>query len=171
MVDKKYQSEKETKIYAGFVKRLIAAFVDFLFVTAITLFFRLLFILTIFLIFLILRTGPGSIMQIDKKVFIVVLVLVTPILIFIRMLVAWLYFAIMESSNLQATLGKMALGIKVTNLDRNKISFARATGRHFGKYISLAIFGIGFIMIAFTPRHQGLHDILAETLVLKKEQQ
>lgn len=80
----------------------------------------------------------------------------------------WLYAAGMESSSYQATLGKMALGLKVTDLRCNRISFARATGRHFAKWLSALILMIGFIMVAFTERKQGLHDMLAGTLVVKK---
>jgi uncharacterized RDD family membrane protein YckC len=78
---------------------------------------------------------------------------------------SWLYAALMESSSYQATLGKMILGLKVTDLNGNRISFERATGRHFAKWLSAMILFIGFIMIAFTERKQGLHDMLAETLV------
>lgn len=78
---------------------------------------------------------------------------------------SWLYSALMESSSYQATVGKMILGMKVTDLTGNRISFERATGRHFAKFLSAVIFGIGFLMVAFTERKQGLHDILAETLV------
>jgi uncharacterized RDD family membrane protein YckC len=79
----------------------------------------------------------------------------------------WLYEAFMESSTYQATLGKMIFGMKVTDLYGNRISFGRATGRHFAKYISGFILCIGFIMVAFTERKQGLHDIIAGTLVRK----
>lgn len=78
----------------------------------------------------------------------------------------WLYFALMESSEKQATLGKMAMGIIVTDLDGNRISFGRATGRFFSKIISCAILFIGYLMAAFTERKQALHDIMAGTLVL-----
>ena len=81
---------------------------------------------------------------------------------------SWLYGALMESSPYQATLGKMALGMKVTDLYGNRISFARATGRHFAKYISMITLCIGFIMVGFTERKQGLHDMIAGTLVLKQ---
>jgi uncharacterized RDD family membrane protein YckC len=74
----------------------------------------------------------------------------------------------MESSARQATLGKMALGIVVTDLDGNRIGFGRATGRYFAKILSALILLIGFIMAAFTQKKQGLHDIIAGTLVVKK---
>jgi len=78
---------------------------------------------------------------------------------------SWLYEAFMESSSYQATLGKMIFGMKVTDLNGNRISFERATGRHFAKWLSTMIFGIGYIMVGFTERKQGLHDLLAGTLV------
>jgi uncharacterized RDD family membrane protein YckC len=78
---------------------------------------------------------------------------------------SWLYEAFMESSSYQATLGKMIFGMKVTDLNGNRISFERATGRHFAKWLSTIIMCIGFIMVGLTDRKQGLHDLLAGTLV------
>lgn len=78
----------------------------------------------------------------------------------------WLYFAACESSAWQATLGKRALGIRVTDLAGSRISFLRATGRYFGKLLSAFMLCFGFLMVAWTQRKQGLHDMLAQTLVL-----
>jgi uncharacterized RDD family membrane protein YckC len=86
----------------------------------------------------------------------------------VSIVVDWLYFALMESSTAQASVGKMALGIKVTDLAGNKISFARATGRYFGRVLSGLLLCVGFLMVAFTDRKQGLHDMMAGTLVTKK---
>lgn len=80
---------------------------------------------------------------------------------------SWLYEAGMESSTRQATLGKMVVGVKVTDLEGNRISFARATGRHFARILSGAILFIGYIMAGFTERKQALHDMVAGTLVQK----
>jgi uncharacterized RDD family membrane protein YckC len=80
----------------------------------------------------------------------------------------WLYEAFMLSSDRQATLGKMALGLKVTDLNGQPISFGRATGRHFAKFLSGLVACIGFIIAAFTERKQALHDMLASTLVVKE---
>jgi len=80
----------------------------------------------------------------------------------------WLYEAFMLSSEWQATVGKRAMSIAVTGIDGNRISFARATGRHFAKWISVFTLGIGFIMIAFTAKKQALHDMIAETLVVNR---
>jgi uncharacterized RDD family membrane protein YckC len=83
--------------------------------------------------------------------------------------IAWLYFALMESSIHQATLGKMAMGIHVTDMGEGRISFARATGRHFAKIISGLTLGIGYIMAAFTERKQALHDMMAGCLVIRNK--
>jgi len=82
---------------------------------------------------------------------------------------AWLYSALLESSSRQATLGKMAFGIRVTDLNGQRIGFGRATGRYFGKIVSSITFGIGFVMAGFTRRRQALHDKIAGTLVLRKD--
>ncbi len=79
----------------------------------------------------------------------------------------WLYFAVLESSSMQGTLGKKALGMIVTDLDGGRIGFGRATGRYFAKILSALILMIGFVMVAFTARKQGLHDLIAGTLVHK----
>jgi uncharacterized RDD family membrane protein YckC len=80
----------------------------------------------------------------------------------------FVYFAAMESSTSQATIGKIALGIQVTDLQGNRISFGKALGRNLAKILSALILYIGFIMAAFTARKQALHDMIAGTLVVQK---
>jgi uncharacterized RDD family membrane protein YckC len=80
----------------------------------------------------------------------------------------WMYEAFMLSSEWQATVGKRAMSIVVTGIDGNRISFARATGRHFAKILSTFILCIGYVMAAFTAKKQALHDLLAETLVVQR---
>jgi len=82
------------------------------------------------------------------------------------LVVMWLYFAVLESSRHQATLGKLALGLRVTDLVGSPISFGRASGRFFGKWLSVLPLYLGFVMAGFTARKQTLHDIVAGTLVL-----
>jgi uncharacterized RDD family membrane protein YckC len=89
-------------------------------------------------------------------------------LILIRTVLNWLYYALLESSAWQATLGKKALGLEVTDLEGRRISFGRATGRFFAKMISALILWIGFIMAGFTEKKQALHDMIAGTLVIRK---
>lgn len=80
----------------------------------------------------------------------------------------WLYFALQESSERQATIGKRAVGIYVTDLQGRRIAFGQATGRYFSKILSGLILDIGYIMVAFTEKKQGLHDMIASTLVMRR---
>lgn len=80
----------------------------------------------------------------------------------------WLYFALLESSTWQATLGKKALGLYVTDIYGARIGFGRATGRYFAKFISGLTLSIGYIMAGFTEKKQALHDMIASCLVLRK---
>lgn len=84
------------------------------------------------------------------------------------LLFGWAYFAGMESSSLRGTISKLAIGAYVTDLDGNRISFAQATGRYFGKIVSGLLLGIGYIMAGTTDRKQALHDKMADCLVMKK---
>jgi uncharacterized RDD family membrane protein YckC len=81
----------------------------------------------------------------------------------------WIYEAGMESSSKQATLGKMALGLKVTDEHGRRITFARASARYFSKILSRMILFIGYIMAGFNARKQALHDMIAGTLVRRAE--
>jgi uncharacterized RDD family membrane protein YckC len=83
--------------------------------------------------------------------------------------VTWIYHAWMESSPYQGTLGKMALGLIVTDLNDQPVTFGRASGRFFARIISNLIpLGIGYIMAGFTEKKQALHDMIAGCLVLRK---
>lgn len=82
-------------------------------------------------------------------------------------LFCWVYFAGFESSRRGATLGKRAVGIRVTDLSGKRISFARASARYYAKFLSAALFCVGFCMIIWNRHRRGLHDMLARTLVLK----
>jgi uncharacterized RDD family membrane protein YckC len=80
----------------------------------------------------------------------------------------WLYFAFMESSYNQATLGKLACGLAVTDLEGQRISFARATGRHFAQFFCGLTLGLGYAMVGWTRQKRGLHDFIAGTLVVRR---
>ena len=80
----------------------------------------------------------------------------------------WLYYALLESSSKQATVGAMALGFFVTDLEGKRISFPRATVRCFGMILSVVTFGIGFLMCAFTEKKQCLHDMIAGCLMNRR---
>lgn len=137
--------------YAGFFKRWVAFILDMLFIGFVT------FFIMFFLGFIVggAMGDTSSVETFSKMGFWADIVFV------------WLYYAGLESSERQATFGKSILGIYVTDGNGGRISFAQATIRHFSKYIS-SIFFIGFIMIAFTARKQGLHDLIADTLVVNR---
>ena len=128
--------------YAGFWRRFIASVVDSILLTTA-------FNILMWFVF------PESLKS--KQIFLFVITIIP----------TWLYYALLESSAKQGTLGKIILGMKVVDYNNQRISFARATGRYFSKIISAVILMIGFIMVAFTSRKQGLHDIIAGTLVVK----
>jgi uncharacterized RDD family membrane protein YckC len=80
---------------------------------------------------------------------------------------SWLYYAVLESSSKQSTYGKRILGLQVTDENGSRISFARASGRFWGKLLSYILL-LGFIAAAFTKRKQAFHDKWAHTLVVRK---
>ena len=104
----------------------------------------------------------------------IILIVIEIVLIFIPIIgwiatffVTWLYFAIQHSSSKQATLGMRALDIQITNEKHEKIGFWRATGNFYLTVISSLILFIGFFMIAFTSRKQGLHNLISRTICIK----
>ena len=139
----------EFKGYAGFWKRFAAAIID-VFILMVAGFMIGGFVGLIFGLLTGTSEGTGTLGSI------------------VGIILNWLYFAIMESSSKQGTLGKMALGIKVTDLSGDAISFGRATGRYFGKIISTIIILVGYLMVAFTAKKQALHDMMAGCLVVNK---
>ena len=99
------------------------------------------------------------------------LVLIVPCLLvswipFMPFVLQWLYFSLFHSSQHQATLGMMALNIKIYNENEECISFGRATGRYFSTPLSALILFIGYFIIGWTLRKQGLHDKIARTIHL-----
>lgn len=90
-------------------------------------------------------------------------------LLLIMFVLAWLYYAGLESSAWQGSVGKRLMRLLVTDVYGRRITFGRATGRYFGKIVSgLALF-VGYLMAAFTERKQALHDLMAGTLVVRQE--
>jgi uncharacterized RDD family membrane protein YckC len=148
--------------YAGFWRRLAAHLID-----------KLLIGIVLLIVFVPLFAMIGiSVMSHDSfddtsASFVVALISAYFVAIVLAIIGEWLYFAIMESMK-GATIGKMALGIKVTDMNGERISFGRATGRYFGKILSSLTLCVGYIIIGFSQQKQGLHDIIARTLVVMK---
>ena len=84
------------------------------------------------------------------------------------LLVHFLYYTVLEASRIKGTLGKKVLGLKVTTLSGGRISYFKACTRYLGRWLSLGLFGAGFLMALTNPRHQTLHDIIAGCTVRVK---
>lgn len=146
-------------LYAGFWLRVVAYLIDY---------FALSFVCGVVIWILLIAAGasllsggasPAAI-GVAISIFVIGLLLLIP--------AGWLYFALLESSSWQATLGKKALSLYVTDLNGQPIGFGRATGRFFGKILSGMILDVGFMMAGFTEKKQALHDMLASTLVVRR---
>jgi len=88
--------------------------------------------------------------------------------ILISAIIGILYYVLMETSKFQGTVGKIALGLKVTDMNGGKLDVSKSLIRNLGKIISGLILYVGYIMAGFTEKKQALHDMLANTLVVKK---
>lgn len=137
-----------TAAYAGFWIRVGAALIDGILVG----------IVTNIVLFLIRMATGASDDSLTPATFVSIIVAIG---------IGAAYYIVMESSERQATFGKMALGLKVTDMDGARISPGTATVRYLAEILSGLILLIGYIMVAFTPKKQALHDILAKTLVVK----
>jgi len=153
------------RVYAGFWLRLVAHLIDGLITSLVVM---------ALLVPIALLTGLGGALRgfhPDREpdpAMIFAFVSSISTLILIGVLGAWLYYAYCESSEWQATPGKKVLNLVVTDLNGNRISFGRASGRFFAKMISgLIPLGIGYIMAGFTEKKQALHDMIASCLVLR----
>ena len=147
--------------YAGFWRRVLATIIDGLIVGAVQTVFQFILIGVGVINMSDLQADPGTA---EYRHYIAVIWILGGVMFIVQML----YFAIMESCSKQATLGKMVLGIVVTDTDGKRVSFGRALGRNLGKIISSIILLIGYFMIAFTEKKQGLHDIMADCLAVVK---
>ncbi len=145
--------------FAGFWMRFLAFVIDHFILS----FGGFLLALPIILI-LGLASSAGSPRAAEEFFGASVMLLLFPL----NILMNWLYEAAFTSSARQATPGKMALSLVVTDLAGGRISFGRATGRFFGRYLSSFTLLIGYLIQPFTEKRQALHDLLAGTLVLRR---
>jgi len=152
-------SQARPVLYAGFWRRFVAMIIDGL------VFMPLILIVVLTSGLLGIAMQPRVDLEGLAGAFFTFGVIIFMCLLFVG---NWLYHTAMESSHYQATLGKKALGIIVTDMNGNRISFARANGRFFGKWVSGMIMNIGYLMAAFTEKKQALHDLLAGCLVVMK---
>jgi len=154
-----YQYAQAGVRYGGFWVRVLAAIIDAIIVSVVLAPLKVMFGLGGFAL------NGFDVHDFHGGMALPYLIFGTGVFALLKLSANWLYEALMESSSYQATLGKMIFGMKVTDLSGKRISFARATGRHFAKIISVLTLFIGFIIVGFTERKQGLHDMIAGTLV------
>jgi len=152
--------------YAGFWVRLLALLID----SVVMSFGFVLILIPLFFLTglgaLVSRISPDEELN-EAGIFLIIgsIFLVSVVAI----AVTWLYHAWMESSEWQGTVGKKALGLVVTDMAGQRVSFGRATGRHFGKIVTNMVpLFIGYILAGFTAKKQALHDMLAGCLVLRR---
>ena len=144
-------------VYAGFWKRVAAYVIDY---------FVLLIPSTLIGAVLAVALGASMGAAGSGESAIEVLAQLTSGLI--NLSISMAYYTWFHASQGGATLGKMAVGIKVVRSNGERLTKARAFGRYWGAMLSSIIFGIGFLMAAFTERKQGLHDMISDTLVVDR---
>jgi uncharacterized RDD family membrane protein YckC len=144
--------------YAGFWRRLAAFLIDTVLLAAAS--YAVGFVLVLFAFASVFAAGQS--LSDDKLTGITIGAYV------IEVVLVWLYYAGLESSPWQATIGKRVMRLAVTDVEGRRISFARATGRYFAKLLSVLTLFIGFVIAAFTRRKQALQDLLAGTLVYQR---
>ncbi|MEL7197663.1 MAG: RDD family protein [Pseudomonadota bacterium] len=142
--------------YAGFWIRFVAYIIDYV----VMMIFQ-------FIVFAIVGVSAFGATSLDPAAGDVFATTVGVIAYLVIVLAGVAYFVIMESSSKQATIGKMALGLIVTDENGGRITWLRALGRYFAKILSALIMLIGYIMIGFTEEKTGLHDIICTTRVVK----
>jgi uncharacterized RDD family membrane protein YckC/predicted RNA-binding Zn-ribbon protein involved in translation (DUF1610 family) len=152
--DHGHQNTGRNLVHAGFWLRVVAIIIDWFLIT----------VLTVIVVAIMILVGilpgdqpPGNAGQDEENAIILILVVLM-----------WTYMTVMESSPLQGTLGKLALGLIVTDEFGQRISFGRAAGRNAARFLSDSTCSIGYIIAGFTERKQALHDLIAGCLVIKK---
>ncbi|AJE53976.1 hypothetical protein NS115_02325 [Paenibacillus jamilae] len=149
-------SDSVRKIYGGFWVRTAAFMIDLIILFAIVL----------------LVGGTFSIipvlLDIEETGFILEFFIWMPLILWL--VLPWLYCGFLESSKVQATPGKLVFSLVVVNSKGNRLGFLHASGRYWIKVISFMLVHIIYIVVAFTAKKQGVHDLCAKTLVVNKKE-
>lgn len=149
--------------YAGFLVRFVAYFIDGLILSV------LMFAIMIVVIFaMALLVGVTGVISDSENGLSAVFGCMYCLSAILMIAMYWLYFAFFESSRYMGTPGKILLGIKVTDESGDRISFVKASFRFFAKVLTGSLFYLGFITILLSSKKQGLYDMVAGTIVVKK---
>ena len=165
-VDAGYPTMALPSPYAGFWLRFVAHLIDSIVLSVV---YGVLFLIGIAMVGVESLESMARGMENGDAAPSAAFIMMMLFVLFLGTIASWLYYAYMESSLNQGTLGKMALGLIVTDLQGRRIRFGRATGRFFAKIVTgLIPLGIGYMMAGFTEKKQALHDMIVGTLVLRK---
>jgi uncharacterized RDD family membrane protein YckC len=159
--------ENESTEYAGFWIRFIAYIIDS-FIIGFLEFIIVLPLLGLFGVKVFELSTLRDLEKADPDLLVPVIASAITGLSLTVLLITWFYYALLQSGARQATVGKMALGLKVTDVNGDRLTFARASLRYFSKILSGLFMMIGYIMAGFTPKKQALHDYIANTYVVRK---
>lgn len=156
------------KEYAGFWLRFVAYIIDYIIIWAVQAFVAIPILAAVGITFVQNAGNMDNMTESDMVGMLMGFVAAASATALLTTILVVLYFTLMESSKYQATVGKLALGLIVTDENGGKLDFVKALIRNLCKIISSMILMIGYIMVGFTEKKQGLHDIIAKTLVVKK---
>ncbi|MFB3813747.1 MAG: RDD family protein [Terriglobales bacterium] len=147
--------------YGGFWIRVLATIIDGLVLGMV--------LAPLFVIIFVTSGAAGGAAAGDPQAATMAIMSLMPMFMLLPVAVGWLYEALMVSSSKQATLGHLVLHMKVVDKSGERLSFMHATGRYFAKLINNLTFYIGWLLVAFTERKQGLHDMIAGTYMIKTQ--
>jgi uncharacterized RDD family membrane protein YckC len=153
--------------YAGFWLRFVALVIDGI-IVGVAQSFIIVPILGVFGFNLANNLQDGDMSEAEAIGMVASIMATMGTTILISGILAMLYYVLMETSKYQATVGKIALGLKVTDLNGEKLDVTKSLIRNLSKIISGLILYIGYIMAGFTDKKQALHDMIASTLVVKR---
>ncbi|MGN1402124.1 MAG: RDD family protein [Bacillus sp. (in: firmicutes)] len=139
--------------YAGFWPRLAAYLIDTV-------------VIVLGFILLLLLFSPFLFFD-DSSIFAILM----PLFLWgISILASGAYIVLMTSSKHQATLGKKMMGLIVTDENGNRLDFSKSALRFIISYIlSSFTSGLIYLVVAFTDKKKGIHDMVANTVVVRKE--
>jgi uncharacterized RDD family membrane protein YckC len=159
--------ENESIEYAGFWLRFVAYIIDSIIIS----FLEFLIVLPFLGLFGIKILELSTIRELENADYELLIPIIASTIIGLGstvLLITWFYYALLQSGARQATVGKMALGLKVTDVNGDRLTFARASLRYFSKILSSLFMMLGYIMAGFTEKKQALHDMIANTYVVRQ---
>ncbi|URJ62375.1 RDD family protein [Paenibacillus polymyxa] len=149
-------SDCTKRIYGGFWIRTAAFLIDLIIMT-----------LLVILVGSMLSITP-DLLGIEETGFILEFLIWMPLIFWL--VLPWLYCGLWESSKVQATPGKLAFSLVVVDKEGKRLGFLHASGRYWIKAITFTFIHIIYIVVAFTPKKQGVHDLCTNTFVVHKKE-